>query len=105
MALKEDWKNTGKGIGHAFKNFGKAVKTSVEVGVGDKERVDEDGNPALKDAWSETGKSFGEAGKSIGKSADHTAKKVFKDEDAKEEKKEEKKPGESEVVDVESKDK
>ena len=30
MVLKEDWKNTGKGIGHAFKNFGKAVKTSVE---------------------------------------------------------------------------
>ena len=102
MALKDDWKKTGKNIGHAFKGFGKAVKTSVEVGVGDKERTDEEGNPRLKDSWSEVGKDFGEAGKSIGKSASHTAKKAC-GKDTEEEKKEEK-PNESEVVDVDSKE-
>lgn len=98
MALKDDWKKTGKNIGHAFKGFGKAVKTSVEVGVGDKERTDEEGNPRLKDSWSEVGKDFGEAGKSIGKSASHTAKKATGNE-------KEEKPEESEVVDVDSTEK
>lgn len=31
--LKNDWKETGKGLGHAFKNLGKTVIKTAEVGV------------------------------------------------------------------------
>lgn len=102
MALKDDWKKTGKGIGGAFKNFGKAMKTTVKVGLGKEESTNEEGKSSLKEAWSNTGKSFGDAGKSVGKSTSHTAKKATgKDE----EKKKASKPDESEVVDVESTEK
>ena len=104
MALKEDWKKAGKDIGHAFKSTGKSLGKTLDVAFDDDQPLeDEEGKPVLKSNWSETGKSFGEAGKSIGKATSHTAKKVFKDEDAPKE--EANKPEESEVVDVESKEK
>ena len=31
--LRENWKETGVGLGHAFKNFGKSIVKSVKVGV------------------------------------------------------------------------
>lgn len=103
MALKDKWKNTGVSIGHAFKNFGKAVATTAKVAVGKEEnKVGEDGKTTLRSSWTKVGHGFGDAGKSIGDSASGTAKKVV----GKEEK--EKAPNkieESEVTDVEAKDK
>lgn len=31
--LRENWKETGVGLGHAFKNLGKSIVKSVKVGV------------------------------------------------------------------------
>ena len=33
MSLKDNWKQTGVGFGHAFRDFGKAVVKSVATGV------------------------------------------------------------------------
>ncbi len=33
MALKNEWKETGKGLGHAFRDLGKAVVKTVKVGI------------------------------------------------------------------------
>lgn len=104
MALKDKWKNTGKGIGNAFKNFGKAVATTAKVAVGKEENEvnEETGKTTLRDAWTKTGHSFGDAGKSIGTSAKGTVDKVVGKEE-KEEKPE--KPKEEDVIDVEPTDK
>ena len=102
MALKDKWKNAGKSIGGAFKNFGKAMKTTAKVAFSDEEeKVDENGETELKKAWKDTGKGFGKAGKSVGTAAKGTAQKVVGDE---EKEKEPAKPSEDEVVDVESKE-
>lgn len=106
MALKDKWKNTGKSIGGAFKNFGKAMATTAKVAVGKEENTvnEETGKTALREAWTNTGHGFGDAGKSIGTSAKGTVDKVVGEEE--EEKKEEPtKPNEEEVIDVEAKDK
>lgn len=104
MALKDKWKNTGKSIGGAFKNFGKAVATTAKVAVGNEENEvnEETGKTTLRSAWTDVGHGFGDAGKSIGTSAKGTVDKVAGNEE-----KEEKpsKPKEEEVVDVEAKDK
>ena len=104
MPLKEDWKKMGKDVGHAFKDFGKAVATTAKVAVGkeDNSQVNEDGKTPLREAWSDTGKQFGEAGKSIGRASKNTAKKVVGKEDKQEKPS---KPKEEDVIDVESKEK
>ena len=33
MALRDEWKQTGKDLGHAFEGLGKAIVRSVRVGV------------------------------------------------------------------------
>ena len=33
MALKDDWKETGKDLGHAFKNLGKTLIRSASKGI------------------------------------------------------------------------
>ena len=102
MALKEDWKNTGKGIGGVFKNFGKAIATTAKVAVGKEENeVGEDGRTALRSSWSKVGHGFGDAGKSLGKAAKNTAKAAVGEGEKNETPKT---PDESEVVDVESKE-
>ena len=98
MALKDEWKKTGKDIGHAFKDFGKAVGTTAKVVVGKEEKTNEEGKSTLKESWKGVGKGFGTAGKDIGKSAKGTAKKVVGKEDK------EDKPKEGEVIDVPSKE-
>ena len=81
MGLKDSWKNTGKSIGSAFANFGKAMgKTAKVVFTDDENKVDENGESELKKAWKDTGKGFGEAGKNVGHSAGDTAKKVVGEE-------------------------
>ena len=102
MAVKDKWKDAGKGIGNAFKNFGRAMKTTAKVAFTDEEnKVDENGESELKKAWKATGKGFGSAGKSVGKAAEATAEKVV-DGDKKEEVKKDEEPKNEEVIDVPS---
>lgn len=103
MSLKDSWKNTGKSIGSAFSNFGKAMgKTAKVVFTDEKNEVDENGESDLKKAWKDTGKGFGEAGKNVGHSAGDTAKAVADDLDEKNEKrKKEKENKKNGVVDAE----
>lgn len=103
MSLKDEWKKTGKNVGSAFSNFGKAMGKTMKVAFTDDEnKVDENGESELKKAWKDTGKGFGEAGKSFGHATGDTAKAVVDDIDEKNEKrkkkKEDKKNG---VVDAE----
>lgn len=82
MSLKDNWKDTGKGLGKSFAGLGKSIVKSVKVGADkllDEEPKDENGNVKptnLKESWSEVGHSFGSTGKSLGKSVSGTAKKV-----------------------------
>lgn len=85
MSLKEQWKNAGKGIGHAFANFGKSMATTAKVVLGKEERVDEEGNSTLKKSWTKTGKGFGEAGKGLGQAAVGTVDKIAGEEEEKKE--------------------
>ena len=75
MSRKESWKKFGKNTGNAFKNFGKAMATTMKVAFTDeKNDVEENGQSKLRNAWSKTGKGFGEAGKSLGGAAKTTVK-------------------------------
>ena len=82
MSVKDNWKNTGKGLGKSFAGLGKSIVKSVKVGADkllDEEPKDEEGNVKptnLKESWSEVGHSFGNTGKSLGKAVSGTAKKV-----------------------------
>ena len=84
MALKDEWKDTGKGIGSAFKNLGKNIIRSAKTGVDgldgtiDNAEVDENGNKRTvfnDGSWRETGKALGGAAKDLGMSILHSAKK------------------------------
>ena len=83
MSLKDDWKDTGKGIGKTFAGLGKSIAKSVKVGLDaatDETPVDENGKPlpnGLRESWTEVGHSFGTTGKSLGRAAAGTAKKVI----------------------------
>ncbi|MBQ7700305.1 MAG: hypothetical protein IJT49_08200 [Clostridia bacterium] len=84
MSVKDNWKNTGKGLGKSFAGVGKSIIKSVKVGADrilDEEPRDENGNVVqtdLRESWSEVGHSFGNTGKSLGKAVSGTAKKVVK---------------------------
>ena len=94
MALKDKWKDAGKGIGHAFKNFGKAMATTTKVALGKEENVDEEGKSVLKESWKTVGHGFGDAGKGLGVAAAGTIEKAVG---------EEKKEGETSGETVEAK--
>ena len=84
MALKEDWKKTGKDVGTAFADLGKSLgKTAKVVFTDDENKVEENGHTELGNKWKKTGKDFGEAGKSFGKASLHTAQKVVNCDDKK----------------------
>ena len=73
MALKDEWKSTGKNTGKAFANFGKALgKTMKTVFTDDENMIESNGNTEVSNAWRETGKAFGSAGKSFGKAMGDT---------------------------------
>jgi hypothetical protein len=82
MSVKDEWKNTGKGLGKSFTGLGKSIVRSVKVGaenILDERPKDENGNVApthLRESWSEVGHSFGNTGKALGRAAAGTAKKV-----------------------------
>lgn len=73
MALKDEWKSTGKNTGRAFANFGKALgKTMKTVFTDDENMIEANGHTEVSNAWRETGKAFGSAGKSFGKAMGDT---------------------------------
>ena len=82
MALKDEWKSTGKNTGKAFANFGKALgKTMKTVFTDDENMIEANGHTEVSNAWREMGKSFGEAGKSFGQAMAGTADKVVNEEE------------------------
>ena len=82
MALKNDWKETGKELGGAFANLGKTLIRTAKVGA-DKAEAWADGkdpeqavpqeNVTNDGSWRETGKGLGGAFASLGKTLLHTA--------------------------------
>ena len=81
MSLKDEWKNTGKGIGKSFAGLGKSIVKSAKVGIDavldEKPAEGEEKKPTgLKESWSEVGHSFGETGKSLGRAAKGTARRA-----------------------------
>lgn len=82
MALKDEWKGTGKELGGAFANLGKTLLRTAKVGV-DKAEAWADGkdpaqavpeeNVTNDGSWRETGKELGGAFASLGKSLLHSA--------------------------------
>lgn len=67
---KENFKETGKDIGHAFKNFGKAMGTTMKVAFGKEDNSNGEGKKTKTgEAWTEVGHGFAEAGKQIGRTA------------------------------------
>ena len=77
MGLGEKWKKTGKAVGGAFANFGKAVGTTAKVAFSDEvDKKDANGDSSLKKAWKNTGKGFKEAGVDLVDATDATTEKV-----------------------------
>ena len=93
MALKDEWKETGKGLGQAFanlgKNIGRSAKTIVDNVTGnDKDEKKETGENTAPEAaeaekdstvfndgsWRNTGKDLGNAFANLGKSILHSGK-------------------------------
>ena len=73
MALKDEWKSTGKNTGRAFANFGKALgKTMKSIFSDDENMIESNGHTEVSNAWRDTGKAFGNAGKSFGKAMGDT---------------------------------
>ena len=96
---KDNFKETGNDIGHAFKNFGKAMGTTMKVAFGNEDNSNGEGKKTKTgEAWTEVGHGFAEAGKQIGR----TAKGVVDNIDAKEKEKESKK---EDAIDVEFEEK
>ena len=57
MALKDSWKETGTGLGHAFRDLGKTIVKSVKTGVEKADEwINEEETPEVKseDASEET---------------------------------------------------
>jgi len=85
MSVKEDWKETGKELGKAFKSFGSTYVRSAEttadkvekwVETPDGESMPKSEEPTVYSdgSWRETGKQVGSALKSLGKSLAKSAK-------------------------------
>ena len=82
MAVKDEWKGTGKRLGGAFSSLGKNLIRTAKVGV-DKAGAMVDGqepseavpeeNVTNDGSWRKTGKELGGAFASLGKSLLHTA--------------------------------
>ncbi len=82
MAVKDEWKGTGKRLGGAFATLGKNLIRTAKVGV-DKADAWVDGenpsdavervNVTNDGSWRETGRELGGAFASLGKTLLHTA--------------------------------
>lgn len=78
---KEEWKNTGKSLGNAFKSLAKTTVRSANRVVdkaenkleGKEDTLDENEKSVFADgSWKETGKQLGNAFSSLGKSILHS---------------------------------
>jgi len=95
MALKDEWKSTGKNTGKAFANFGKALgKTMKSIFSDDENMIESNGHTEVSNAWRDTGKAFGNAGKSFGKAMGDTFTGADEEPKDKAEEKSEEKPKE-----------
>ena len=95
MALKDEWKSTGKNTGRAFANFGKALgKTMKSIFSDDENMIESNGHTEVSNAWRDTGKAFGNAGKSFGKAMGDTFTGSDEEPKEKAEEKSEEKPKE-----------
>jgi len=95
MALKDEWKSTGKNTGKAFANFGKALgKTMKSIFTDDENMIESNGHTEVSNAWRDTGKAFGNAGKSFGKAMGDTFTGADEEPKEKAEEKSEEKPKE-----------
>lgn len=47
MALRDEWKQTGKGLGRAFKDLGLQISKSAMVGVGKAAELVQEGSDSL----------------------------------------------------------
>ena len=95
MALKDEWKSTGKNTGKAFANFGKALgKTMKSIFTDDENMIESNGHTEVSNAWRDTGKAFGNAGKSFGKAMGDTFTGADEEPKDKAEEKSEEKPKE-----------
>ena len=66
---KQEWKQTGKDTGEAFKSLGKAIGTTAKVTFTDETNYNGEGRKTKTgEAWTEVGHDFAKAGKSLGKS-------------------------------------
>ena len=75
---KEEWKQTGKDTGEAFKSLGKAINTTAKVAFTDESNYNGEGKKTKTgEAWTEVGHDFAKAGKSLGKST----KGLFEDDE------------------------
>lgn len=72
MALKDEWKETGKGLGGAFKDLGTNVGRSVKSGLDPSD--DNQTNVFNDGSWRKTGKELGGAFKGLAKSMVDSAK-------------------------------
>ena len=82
MALKQKWKKSGKSVGKAFKNFGRAFGKTMKVAFTDDPNcIESNGHTETANRWRETGKAFGEAGKDFGEAMEGTIDKVIGEED------------------------
>lgn len=99
MSNKENFKQTGKNIGKAFANFGKAMGTTMKVAFGGEDNSNGEGKKTKTgEAWTNVGHGFADAGKQIGK----TAADLVNGPEDEEEKSEQKK---DEAIDVEFEEK
>ena len=84
MELKDNWKETGKGLGKAFAGLGKTLIKTAKVGVDKAEEWAENKDPSESEVpevnvtndgtWRETGKQLGDALTDLGRTLITTAK-------------------------------
>ncbi len=82
MALRDEWKQTGKDLGGAFKGLGKNIGRSAHDVVekaddaisDENDKVVDDSNVFNDGSWRKTGKDLGGAFKGLGKSIIRSAK-------------------------------
>ena len=82
MALKDDWKDTGKQLGGAFANLGRTLIKTAKIGMDkaealvdgkDPEKAVPEQNVTNDGSWRETGKELGGAFAGLGRTLLHTA--------------------------------
>ena len=72
MALKDEWKETGRNLGTAFKGLGKNVGRSVKSGLDSSD--DNEPNVFNDGSWRNTGRELGQAFKGLANSVIDSAR-------------------------------